>query len=186
MQWRVSCAHRPFCSFPPRWRWPGPCPPRRWITSLARSMSPPTATRLRLWSRARRLEPGGGCEVPGASVNDTIDCTHITVNYRGGDSYDVFEGRLVKDSRETITIPRGNENWAAERRFPGHRVSMARASPCSRCRKAIPGLRAETVLPMCVFTRAPVWTTAENRRRAKTKRYPLGSIQYAAPALKAS
>lgn len=42
--------------------------------------------------------------------NDDIRCDHITVNYRNGDSYDVFEGRLMREARETITIPRGDNN----------------------------------------------------------------------------
>jgi len=38
-------------------------------------------------------------------ATDSIDCDHITVNYLDGTSHDVFSGRLVEGSRETISFP---------------------------------------------------------------------------------
>jgi hypothetical protein len=42
--------------------------------------------------------------------NDTVRCNHITVHYRNGISYDVFEGTLTRGSTETITFPQEGDN----------------------------------------------------------------------------
>jgi hypothetical protein len=64
-----------------------------------------------------------------------VDCTHITVNYRNGDSYDVFDGTLPAGSTETITIPRGEGNRVRSvdfackaRHIDGARIALFSAS----------------------------------------------------------
>ena len=42
--------------------------------------------------------------------NDTIQCDHITVNYRDGTSHDVFSGVLMQGQRQTILFPRDSND----------------------------------------------------------------------------
>jgi hypothetical protein len=67
--------------------------------------------------------------------NDSVDCTHITVNYENGDSYDVFDGTLPAGSTETITVPRGEDNQVSSvdfackaRHIDGARIALFSAA----------------------------------------------------------